>query len=384
MSDRAFGLILSWAIVLAFVFGNRPAVAQDNSSWRWSGEYKNLLLNSKTVSGERYSLDENRIRLKLKGMLGEAATIDLQYDNQVLVGSYLRTRQFQQQKASAQQPYWSLDSNYLDQPSIFGRHALYRASINFVVGETDIRIGRQRIAWGTGRFWSPLDILNPVSTITLDRSERQGVDAVLVEHKLGPLSRVAAVFAPSPIGGNSTRAFLWHSNVRGVDYSIVGGRFGQDDVLGFDIAGQISQAAVRGEWTRVRTRADEHFNRALVGLDYAFQNTLTLSAELYRDESGASNPGMYDFSAQTNGQRQTLARNYLGVQASYDFTPLTKWSSELVINLVDQSWYFAPAITYSVYPNLDWSFGVQLFGGITQSEFVRHPDVAYTQLRWYF
>ena len=43
----------------------------------------------------------------------------------------------------------------------------------------------------------PLDLLNPFSPLALEREERLGVDAVLVEHKFGPVSRLAAVYAPS-------------------------------------------------------------------------------------------------------------------------------------------------------------------------------------------
>ncbi|MBP0533157.1 hypothetical protein J8J19_23620, partial [Mycobacterium tuberculosis] len=79
-------------------------------------------------------------------------------------------------------------------------------------------------AWGTGRFWSPLDLLNPLNPTAIEREERVGVDAVLAEHKLGPISRISAVYAPGHGGADSSAAFNWHANTHGVDYSIVGGR----------------------------------------------------------------------------------------------------------------------------------------------------------------
>jgi hypothetical protein len=121
-----------------------------------------------------------------------------------------------------------------------------------------------------------------------------------------------------------------------------------------------------------------------VGVDQAFANTLTLSAEFYRDGSGAGNTAAYDFAALAGGVRQTLAQRYLGVQASYEITPLLKLSAELVLNLDDHSRFFAPRISYSIRPNLDASFGLQSFSGAIGTEYARPPSTAYTQLKWFF
>ena len=138
---------------------------------RPSGYYKNLFVASETVApaGERYTLDLNRLRLELKGNLTESVALDLQYDNEVLLGSYLRTAQFAAQKDAPSGQYWDLESNYAEGGSYYARHLLYRANLTFSRGDTDLRLGRQRIAWGTGRFWSPLDLFNPINSIALER-----------------------------------------------------------------------------------------------------------------------------------------------------------------------------------------------------------------------
>lgn len=361
-----------------------PASAQGDADLRVSGYYKNLLLRSEAWADERYTLDLNRLRLELKGQLSAAVAFDLQYDNEVLLGSYLRTSQFQQQKDLPPPQYWSAQGNYVDRPALYGAHRLYRALLKLELGDTDLRIGRQRIAWGTGRFWSPLDLLNPFSPVALEREERLGVDAVLVEHKFGPVSRLAAVYAPSRIPGQDSRALQWHDNARGMDFSITGGRFGGDEVIGLDLAGQIGQAGGRAELTRVRPRVGKAFVRSLVGIDYAFANTLTLSAEIYRDGSGADRTAGYDFVALASGSRRTLAQRYLGLHAGYEITPLLKLNTDIVLNLDDRSRFIAPSITYSIRTNLDGSFSVRWFGGRTGSEYARPPDAAYLSLQWFF
>lgn len=360
------------------------ASAQDELDLRLSGYYKNLLLHSETWAGERYTLDLNRLRLELKGKLGPTMRFDVQYDNEALIGSYLRTAQFQQQKNLPSQQYWSAQGSYADGSALYGVHRLYRAQFQLASGDTDLRIGRQRIAWGTGRFWSPLDLLNPISPVALEREERLGVDAVLVEHKFGPVSRVTAVYAPSRMAGEDSQALQWHDNARGIDFSVTAGRFRGDEVIGLDLAGQIGPAGVRAELARVRPREGDAFSRALIGIDYAFANTLTLSAELYRDDSGAGSPAAYDFSVLVSGRRLTLAQRYLGVHAGYEITPLVKLNTDFIVNLDDHSRYVAPGITWSIQTDLDLSFGLRWFSGATGSEYARPPSAAYATLQWFF
>lgn len=361
-------------------------LAEQESGLKLSGYYKNLLVDSRTVApaGQRYTLDLNRLRLELKGDLARGAALDLQYDNEILLGSYLHTTQFDLQKDQPPPQYWNLDRNYAEAGSYYGRHRLYRASVTLAAEDTDVRIGRQRIAWGTGRFWSPLDILNPFSAIQLEREQRIGVDAVLVERKFGALSRLSAVYAPQHAAGDSSAALRWHGNHAGVDYSLVAGRFLRDRVAGADIATQLGDAGLRAELTGARREDGSSYRRALIGLDYAFPNTLTLSGELYYNGAGASDRGAYDFASLFAGRIQSVGRRYFGGYAGYEITPLLKWTNYLVVNLDDRSRYFSPGLVYSLRVNVDLTVGAQLFRGAQGSEYARLNDAYYAQIQWFF
>ena len=373
-------------VLLATFSSSAKAEQQREPDLKLSGYYKNLLVHSETVVGtpQRYTLDLNRLRLELKGKLHENVALDLQYDNELLFGNYLRTQQFAMQKDLAPDTYWDLESNYAGGGSYYGRHRLYRANVKLSLGETDLRVGRQRIAWGTGRFWSPLDLLNPFSPIALERTERIGVDAVLIERKLDALSRLSAVYAPAPNGDPSSVALHWHSNARGIDYSFIGGRFRREEVVGADLATQIGGAGVRAEVTHNRRDAAADYQRAVIAIDYAFANTLTLSGELYYNGAGASDRAAYDFPALFAGRIQNVGRRYFGGYTAYDVTPLVKWTNYLVVNLADGSTFFSPTLSFSLQANLDLTIGTQLFGGSAGSEYARLRDVHFAQLQWFF
>lgn len=380
MSERrgAARCALAGALVLC------AGLAHADGALRPSGYYKNLLVHSETWSGEPFTLDLNRLRIELKGPIAPPLRIDLQYDNELLLGDYLRTAQFQQRKDLPAPQYWRADANYTESRHVYGSHRLHRAALSLSAGDTDVHVGRQRVAWGTGRFWSPLDLLNPLNPTALEREERPGVDAVLAEHKLGPLSKLAAVAAPDRRSGRSSAAVQWHANTGGLDYSLVAGRLRGWRTLGLDLAGQVGPAGIRAEFIRHRPRDTPAFNRVLLGVDQAFGDTLALTAELFYNGAGARQTADYDFRALMAGETPALARRYAGVHAGCEITPLLKWTSELVLNLDDRSRYVGSSLTYSLRTNLDLKLGVQIFSGAAGSEYGRPPDLVYLQLQRFF
>ena len=371
--SKGFALLLLLAI---------PFIGARAEELKLSGYYKNLLINSKTVApaGQPYTLDLNRLRLELKGNLAEAVALDLQYDNEVLLGSYIHTEQFALQNEQRTSQY----DKYGDGGSWYGRQRFYRAAVTLSAGDTDLRLGRQRVAWGTGRFWNPVDLLNPINPIALEREERVGVDAVLAEHKLGPLSRISVVYAPPHDGVEASTALNWHANVAGIDYSLIGGRFRNERVVGGDLASQVAGAGLRAELTHNEPDAGSAYHRALLALDYAFANTLTLSGELYYNGAGATEPASYDFAALFAGTIQNVGRRYFGGYVGYEITPLVKSANYMVVNLADHSSFFSPTLIFSLRANLDFTFGLQLFSGTAGTEYGVLDDVYYAQLQWFF
>jgi hypothetical protein len=350
-----------------------------------TGSVKSLLLHSRTASnGEPYDLSLNRLRVEVKGDIAPGLALDLQYDNELLLGSVLDSADFRATKDIAAPQYWRAEANYVERGDVYGRHRLYRAAVTMTRGNVDLKLGRQRIAWGTGRFWSPLDILNPISPLALEREQRLGVDAALLEAKLGPLSRASLVYAPAPDRGPASRALQWHGNAAGVDVSLVAGRLRGLRIVGMDVASQIGDVGVRAEAARLDPGGGRGFNRWMAGADYAFSTGLTLSAELYYSGAGSRDPAGYDFAALRMGRVVSLATRYAGLFASYEITPLLKWMTYAVLNVDDRSHALDSRLVWSIGPATDLTVGVQHFTGAAGSEFAASPNAAQVQLQWFF
>lgn len=351
-----------------------------------SGYYKNLMTRSRTVAGEdsRYWFDLNRLRLEMKGSWNDKLSYDVQYDNEVLLGSYLGTGQFQLQRALPTGQYWNLDNTYHDRGNALGRQRIYRGYLTLTDGATDVRLGRQRIAWGSGRFWSPLDVLNPIDPTALEREERRGVDALLVEHKLSSVSRVSAVYAPQHEHRDDGFALQWHGNRDSVDFSLMAMRFMGARVLGAELSGQAGGAGLRVELSRTMPAGGAPAARAVTGIDYAFENTLVLTGELYFNGAGARTKRDYDVTSLLSGRIQSLARHYAGIHVGYDFTPLLKLNTHLLSNLDDGSRFIAPSVSYAWQSNVEVSVGAQYAAGDVGSEFGRFRRLIYVQLQRFF
>lgn len=355
------------------------------SSWRLSGYYLTLLTRSTTLipTAERYALDLNRLRLKLDARVARTVRLDVQYDNELLWGSYLRTGQFALLRDPVPDQSLDLEHTHASGRSLLARHRLYRASATWSSGANDITVGRQRIAWGNGLFWSPLDLLNPFDATRIERDERDGIDALLVSRQLASLAHWNAVVAPSTPRSPPVVAAYVHWNAGGADYSLAGGRVRGADFVGADFSSRLGGLGIRAEASASRRNAARDV-RALIGADYGFANTLTLSGELYFNGAGAGHPDDYDIEGLLEGRVRSLARRYGALAMTYDLTPLLKVLAYGVVNFDDRSAVFWPGLEYSLSRTWSLSGGMQAFSGKPASEYGRFHNVVHLQAKAFF
>ena len=351
-----------------------------------SGYYKNIFLSSKTVTAptEDYLLDLNRLRLQFSGDIGENTTFNIEYDNEVLLNSYLATNQFSLQKSQGDPGYFNLQSVYADSSDIYARQLIYRAYITSAISDVDITLGRQRVSWGTAYMWNPMDILNPFNPLQLERAERAGADAALIDWNAGDLTRFSLVYAQHDGGASSSTALRARSNFSGFDMSLLAGEFRGKQVTGFDFSGQAGQVGLKGELTYTRPKDKKEYLQAVIGADYTFSGTFFMELEYYYNGQGTTDRSQYNYSLLFNGTVQSLAQHYLGLFIGGDITPLLRLENVLIYNLDDKSYFFYPGLSYSPDENVTLSLGLQLFTGESGTEFAAINNLYFAQLQWFF
>ena len=350
------------------------------------GDVKLLAATSRTpdAANQAYSQLLGRLRLKLSYRFGPALDARVEHDTDLTAGSYVRTGFFQAHKNERIPQRWSSGSAWADRRHVFGTQQFHRAHVKWRTGIADLAVGRQRIPLGVGRFWSTIDMLNPMNPLQIERDEFKGVDALLVERGVGALSKLSAVYAPDPARGSDRWATQFRTHVKDTDLTFTLGRYWKDRVIGADFATQGGDTGLRGELTHTKPSIGASYSKVLVGFDHGFENSLALSAELYwSDRSAADRDAQWAANPQLRFV-QPYANAYAGLALGYDFTPLLKLSAYVLKDLKGNGRMVYPALTWSMTENASLMGGAQVFFGDAGTEYGRAKNLYFARFQSFF
>lgn len=192
-----------------------------------------------------------RLRTNIDARVMRGLSVHLVYDHELRLGS-LDTLAHSLGEAVESEPFVILD----DRITRFGlgggnegrwRHLLYRGFLHAETARAELLVGRQRVAWGVGRLWNPIDRFNPIGPLAIESTQSVGIDAVNAKWLFSGFSFLQAVYAPQDSSRNASYALRLHGVLRDVDYSVMGGVFEEARTVGFDLASNVGQAAARLE-----------------------------------------------------------------------------------------------------------------------------------------
>ncbi|MFW6253328.1 MAG: hypothetical protein ACOC41_00215 [Chitinivibrionales bacterium] len=322
-------------------------------------------------------------------------------------GDFLDNPAFGGINAAARQ--LAVDAQYLDLtggwPSIlYG--TIDRAWVHLSLNSLSLRVGRQRINWGTNLVWNPNDWFNTYSPIDFLYPEGPGVDALRMVWYTGALSMAELALEAGKKQQDRTFAALYRFNTFNYDIQSQAGLFGNDAAGGLSWAGRIFDAGFRGELAYFHPFFQDEelevadslgtFVFALSG-DYTFTNSLYLHAEaLYNGFGSEEVSSTVDnlsagFGGETFGSQRTIsaknltpARFSLFGEISYQITPLLIATLSSILNPDDLSFYIGPSLRYSLVTDLDLTLLAQIFGGDENSEYGDYDPIIAGIAQWSF
>lgn len=248
---------------------------------------------------------------------------------------------------------------------------LDRAFFDVGLGKWDLRLGRQAINFGQSLIWNPVDLVDANSPLDFD-VVKEGIDAARASYALSSTSSVLALVA-FPAGGPI-------SLVRGealfgsADLGLLVARDARDDdlIVGFDVKGDYG-VGYWAEGAYLEPAGGEAFHQLVLGFDYslAVADQLYFALQYYRDSSGGTGVGDYDFVSQASGRRRFLARQYASLVSSLTFDELTAVNGSVIYNLEDRSYVTTLGLVRYFFDNLEVTVRGSLFRGSGPGEF--HP-----------
>jgi hypothetical protein len=275
----------------------------------------------------------------------------------------------------------------------------------------DLTVGRQPISFGSGTFFTPLDLVNPFTPATIDTEYKPGLDGARLDVYRGVSGQVTAavVWTGEPVGSGSdtnlranlTVAAFGQGTVGSTDLGAFLGLVHGDAVAGLTARGSLGPVGVHADGTVTAPPGDEPwFTRIVVGADGRPTGWLTLSGELYYQSSGKANPDEYltvlAGPRYVRGELWLAGRVYGGVAAQVQVTPLLTAGVASFVNLEDPSAMIAPTLSWSVAEDADVVVGGYAGWGSrptvpanppgfgVRSEFGLYPAVVFVQARSYF
>jgi hypothetical protein len=323
------------------------------------------------------------------------ATLGLEVKTRLLAGDGARDLTSLTNLTGAGRTYFDWERRFVDEPRCQLVSTLDRVWLDLESGPVQVSLGRQRVAWGTGLVWNPIDILNPSSPLDFDNQEKPGTDAGRMQVYLGPSSKVDVAVAPARRADDAVALAQVVANRAGYDWIAIAGRRGPYAVLGAAWSGSMGGGGFRGEalgsiprrGLRLEGSADEERNNLVASVDgdYTFPSSLYLHGAALFNRLGATGEagGARLLDAYRRGWL-TPARASLFAEAARDLGPLVRADITGILDPGDRSWYAGPTLTWSVVANLDLSASGLVFGGASGTEFGDDGEILMARFQWSF
>jgi hypothetical protein len=297
------------------------------------------------------------------------------------------------------------------------RHRLYRGSLSYERGPFELEVGRQRLAWGVGRLWNPIDRLNAIGPLAIEADQSGGIDALVVRWNFDGFRMLELVYAPARDKDDSRYAARLRATVLDTDVSLIGGLFRQAPTAGFDLSRNLGDAAIRLEvvWTRPedelrpvgsgRSAAPDPYWQVVASIDHNFDlgtGLYLLLEHLYngnalgfgRGLAGSWLPffeetaagGVVPASDAVFGGSQVVsgAEHQTGLQLGYDLTPELRGEFLAIFDWSGESGLLFPALRYSPDGAIEISAGAQIGVGSRRSEYGPRGALGYLMMEFFF
>ena len=347
-----------------------------------------------------------RLRQELAFRFRERWSIEAAYDH-TWVSTTERTFERSFGGAFAPAPFVDLDQEILTPDRSVWSHRLYRGFATYRGEHLELVVGRQRIPWGVGRLWNPLDRFNAIGPLALEADITAGVDAVRARWNFDGFRFAEAIYAAGRHGRDRDMALRVGTVWRETDLALVGGIFDEAHVVGAELATNLGDAAGRVEAIftdperRVRRvgelRPDElrPYWQVVVSVDTNLDwgtGLYVLAEYLYNGNAlgfGAGEAGtLLGFFEETGGppaatriavggdldllgtsQVVTFGRHLIGTQLGYDLSPELRLDVVVLFDAERGSATAFPSLRYSPLGWLEVTLATQLFTGKRRSEY---------------
>ncbi len=372
-----------------------PVFSQENErNWSLNGYIKDMV----TIS----AYDENPVlteplyidnlihqRFNFKWYFNDNWSMTAGMRNRVFFGDLVSAFPNYSDLIDTNNDYFDWSFNLVERDNLVINSVFDRGYIEYNNGTWEVRLGRQRINWGTTVVWNPNDIFNAYSFFDFDYEERPGTDAIRVVRYLGVASSIEVSTKIADDIDEMVAAAIWKFNKGSYDIQLLSGIALGDYVIGAGWAGNLGNASFKGELSYFTPYEDriggENGFSATTGIDYSFKNGVYVMGSYLYNSGGVKSlaPGQTAFIGSTerlSAKNLMPFKNSVIIMSSYPATPLMNIGLGVMSFPGSDNLFINPTISFSVTQTIDLGIFGQLFygekgngnyGSISNSGFLR-------------
>jgi hypothetical protein len=288
-------------------------------------DLQTLFIVDNPLGGDAIVASQNQIHNRINSRLSFSRAWSLKLDlrNRLFWGDQL-TDDFLDQLDAAND--W-LDLSLADNGAndrIAYHTMIDRLFLEFVKGNWEVRLGRQRINWGINTLWNPNDIFNAFNFTDFDYEERPGSDALRIRYYTGFASSLELAVRAFDDPKEAVIAGMWRFNQWNYDFQVLSGYYREEIALGGGWAGNIKGAGFKGEFTFFAPLNDNDPSFAgSLGVDYLTANSFYLNGGFLFNSNGRTEGSLATiFNFELSAQNLYPYKYSVFVQSSYPITPL--------------------------------------------------------------
>ena len=190
-------------------------------------------------------------RLNFRWYANSHFTLAVEARNRVFFGQMIREFPIYKEYIDVDNGFFDLSGTIASGDAWFIHSIIDRAWLDYMNGNWQVRVGRQRINWGINLVWNPNDVFNTFSYFDFDYEERPGTDAVKIQYYTGVTSSAQLVYKIGRNENETAVAGMYRFSKFNYDFQFLGGWVGKDYVIGGGWSGDIRGGGFRGEATLV-------------------------------------------------------------------------------------------------------------------------------------
>lgn len=379
--------------LVSFILAGPPLYSADedfyNKGWSFKlgGYYKNLFMYRENdqfyrdflSAPERKKMvsDLNRLRISPELNYDEDLTFYADIDIETVNTNYNKSAEFDYYWRETEyndfvRPSWV----FADSKDLYGLIGFQNFYVKAAAGNFTGTAGRQQVRFGSSRLWNPLDLMNPLSPVSVEGSDQQkGADAVRIDWYPGESTEITGVTglrrendSYSGIDAGSGNYILRiKTGVEEFDAALLAGYTSKRKNFGTDFAAVLFDGLLTGVFLCSVPDHGKKYYQCGSGYEYTFSSGIYLLAEYFYNSSPVNGDDQLGaallYSAAegiddnvcyiVSNRIITYNSHYLSAAAGYDFFPLLRGEVFSIYDFQGRGLFLNASLKLNALDNLD-------------------------------